>query len=1115
MLQIVAEQTGYPTDLLDPELDLEADLGIDTVKQAEVFAGIREAYDIPRNDDLKLRDYPTLTHVIGFVRDHTDSPTPTEPTAPTAPEPTTPAASGEDAITARVLQIVAEQTGYPTDLLDPELDLEADLGIDTVKQAEVFAGIREAYDIPRNDDLKLRDYPTLTHVIGFVRDHTDSPTPTEPTAPTAPEPTTPAASGEDAITARVLQIVAEQTGYPTDLLDPELDLEADLGIDTVKQAEVFAGIREAYDIPRNDDLKLRDYPTLTHVDRLRPRPHRHPHTHRTRPHPQPTEPTTPAATGEDVGFPRRIPVPGVRPALDACVPTGVVLGAGSRVLLMPDAGGVGAALAARLEKLGAEVLTIDDAPAADALEAQLASWAAAGPVSGVYWLAALDDEGPLAELDAAAWHEGLRRRVKLLAGTMRVLGPEAFLVSATRLGGRFGYDGAGAETVLGGAVSGFTKALAREREQTLVKVVDLGRSRKTAALADLLIEETLRDPGAVEVGHADGLRWTVTLVEEEAESDPAHALSADTTFLVTGAAGSIVAAITADLAAASGGTFHLLDLVPAPDPADRDLIAFDADRDGLKRTLADRLREQGEKPTPKLIERELARLERAAAARDALAAIEAAGGTAHWHQCDLRDGAQVRAAVERALATSGGVDVLLHCAGLEISHYLPDKPQAEYDLVFDVKADGWFHLLDALGEHRPGAAVVFSSIAGRFGNAGQTDYAAANDLLAKSISALRREGVRGIAIDWTAWAGIGMATRGSIPKMMELAGIDMLPPEIGVPIVRRELTASGDGREIVVAGRLGVLLEERHPAGGLEPVAAPAAGPMSGRLTAFTVSGGLLLETELDPARQAFLDDHRIDGTPVLPGVMGMEGFAEAAAALLPGWTVLGLEDVDLLAPFKFYRDEPRRLELWALPVDAGDGTIVAHCRLIGHRMLPGQDDQATVHFTGRVRLGREEPPAPERSAPADSGDGVAHEALYEVYFHGPAYQVLDRAWREDGHVIGRLAAGLPDDRDPAQAPLTIEPRLIELCFQTAGVWELGTAGRMALPTHVDRVQRFGPASPGTLWAVVTPGADGGADADVVDADGRVRVRLEGYRTIELPDSPDAERLAPIRAAMD
>ena len=69
MLEIVAEKTGYPKDMLDLDLDLEADLGIDTVKQAEMFASVRAEYHIPRDETMKLRDFPTLAHVIKFARD--------------------------------------------------------------------------------------------------------------------------------------------------------------------------------------------------------------------------------------------------------------------------------------------------------------------------------------------------------------------------------------------------------------------------------------------------------------------------------------------------------------------------------------------------------------------------------------------------------------------------------------------------------------------------------------------------------------------------------------------------------------------------------------------------------------------------------------------------------------------------------------------------------------------------------------------------------------------------------------------------------------------------------------------------------------------------------------
>ena len=80
-----------------------------------------------------------------------------------------------DDVTGTVVGIVSELTGYPPDLLDVDLDLEADLGVDTVKQAEVFAAIREHYGVARDDSLKLRDFPTLTHVVGWIRDKTGAP----------------------------------------------------------------------------------------------------------------------------------------------------------------------------------------------------------------------------------------------------------------------------------------------------------------------------------------------------------------------------------------------------------------------------------------------------------------------------------------------------------------------------------------------------------------------------------------------------------------------------------------------------------------------------------------------------------------------------------------------------------------------------------------------------------------------------------------------------------------------------------------------------------------------------------------------------------------------------
>ena len=1186
VLALVAEKTGYPVDMLDLDLDLEADLGVDTVKQAEVFATIREAYNVPREENRKLRDYPTLAHVIRFVYDkRPDLAVPisaaakeeigpaTTPTA--APEKPAQAATSvqivsSDSVKYRILALVVEKTGYPVDMLDLDLDLEADLGVDTVKQAEMFAAIRAAYNIPRDENRKLRDYPTLAHVIRFVYEkrpelaNTGSAASVAPPSPAPREtparfPVAVQEATNDSIKEKVLEIVADKTGYPKDMLDLDLDLEADLGVDTVKQAEMFAAVRAAYNIPRDEHLKLRDFPTLAHVikfahDRQPGLAGAPAATPSVRSEPTQKKPVLSASSGSKVvtparpipasfdavnRIPRRVPVPTLRPSLEFCKPTGVTLGSGRRVVIMPDKSAVGDALAQRLETMGVEVLRINHTFDADTLQNRLKDWLASGPVHGVYWLSALDDEGNLSDVDLAGWHEALRVRLKSLYATMRVLyeqvaAPGTFLISATRLGGQHGYDQAGATAPLGGAVVGFTKTYKRERIDALVKAVDFEEEQKPSEVAAILIEETLRDPGAIELGYKEGLRWTVGLQEQPAaDGQPGLTLDSNTVFVVTGAAGSIVSAITADLATASGGTFYLLDLVREPDPENPDLKRFVTDKEGLKRDLFARIQARGERATPALVEKELAALERAQAAHSAIEAVRAAGGKAHYFSVNLTDADAVAKVIQQVREHSGRIDVLLHAAGTERSHFLQDKDQREFDLVFNVKSDGWFNLLHALGEMPLGATVAFSSIAGRFGNAGQTDYSSANDLLCKITSSFRttRPATRGIVIDWTAWGGIGMATRGSIPKMMELAGIDMLPPEAGIPLIRRELTTGATKGEIVIGQGLGILQNEWDSTGGLDTSAAETLlrsseqglsklGPMIGKVASIGLQNGLTVETSFDPAIQPFLHDHQIDGTPVLPGVMGIEAFAEAALCLLPGWHVAAIEDVNFLAPFKFYRNEPRAVTV-ETTIHPQVDTLLADCRLTGRRSFPNQSEpQVTTHFTARVRLAKQAPKAETVPVPGlTAGHVMKATDIYRLYFHGPAYQVVERAWWDGHRMVGLMARSLPANHLPSEPPTLMAPRLIELCFQTAGLWEMGVQGRMGLPRHIDRVSSLllpaAESDDTRLYAVVT--SDQGRssfDADIVDTKGNRYLQISGYRTVAFAGALDAERLKALQAAM-
>ena len=141
------------------------------------------------------------------------------------------------------------------------------------------------------------------------------------------------------------------------------------------------------------------------------------------------------------------------------------------------------------------------------------------------------------------------------------------------------------------------------------------------------------------------------------------------------------------------------------------------------------------------------------------------------------------------------VDVFIHAAGIEKSRKIDTKSIEEFKQTVSIKADGFLNVFRALeaAKRLPKSVVFFSSVAGRFGNAGQTDYSAGNDLLSKYAAWLpaKYPSMQAVSIDWGAWAEIGMASRGSIPRMMEHFGIEMMNPQQAAPMVYRELADPG------------------------------------------------------------------------------------------------------------------------------------------------------------------------------------------------------------------------------------------------------------------------------------------------------------------------------------
>ncbi|QEG35090.1 type I polyketide synthase [Bythopirellula goksoeyrii] len=297
LINFVVEQTGYPPEVVELDADLEADLGIDSIKKAQLFGELQEYFDVTPDENLTLDDFPTLRHVVDFLARTTTTSTPVPTATPAyeaaSPEPAevtpTPTSNTSTAeLEAFLVNFVVEQTGYPPELVELDADLEADLGIDSIKKAQLFGELQEYFDVTPDENLTLDDFPTLRHVVDFLARTTTSSAPSEnatydtPTTPAPmPEPpvasmaalpaaaptppTTESSSNTAELEAFLVNFVVEQTGYPADLVELDADLEADLGIDSIKKAQLFGELQEYFDVTPDENLTLDDFPTLRHV----------------------------------------------------------------------------------------------------------------------------------------------------------------------------------------------------------------------------------------------------------------------------------------------------------------------------------------------------------------------------------------------------------------------------------------------------------------------------------------------------------------------------------------------------------------------------------------------------------------------------------------------------------------------------------------------------------------------------------------------------------------------------------------------------------------------------------------------------------------------------------
>ncbi|MGI5134178.1 SDR family oxidoreductase [Streptomyces sp. CA-106110] len=607
------------------------------------------------------------------------------------------------------------------------------------------------------------------------------PVPEPETAPVA------AGTGEHDVHQLVLEIISERTGYPVDMIEPDLDLEADLSIDSIKRAEIAGELAKRLGAGAGTDLavlgdaeleqltKARTAAAVT--DWLTAR--------LTGPEPDPSAPqaavaateparVTPGEATEVTGeAPKRFvlrPVPLAQH--DGTADPSSVL-SGTRWVVLGD----GAEVGARFAPHGADVVVLDR-------EHLLTE--ADGAVDGVLYLGALAAGTPVLPDAFPVLKAALARGPRWLLAVRPADGVAPHPASA--------------------GLHGLFHTVAREYPQTVARVVDLA-DISPATVADALLTELLapdRAPVVLRTANGrHGLELTPRPLGRLAASGAGPAgdaaaeaaalgLDRDSVVVLAGGARGITARFAAALAGASRCRIELLGRTAAPDGPEDSRTAGARTAAELRAVLA---AQGGLKPAEINRAAELLLAQREITAT--LDELTALGSRVRYRSVDVREPEAVLQAVKEIHAEHGRLDGVVYGVGVIEDRLIAEKTPESFQRVYGTKATGADALLTALEELPEGPAftVLFGSIAAVLGNRGQADYAAANDALETLGAAWSaRTGHRALTVHWGPWAPSGDHTGMVGPELArEYArrGIALIDPEEGTAALLREL-AWGD-----------------------------------------------------------------------------------------------------------------------------------------------------------------------------------------------------------------------------------------------------------------------------------------------------------------------------------
>ncbi|MGE0920098.1 SDR family NAD(P)-dependent oxidoreductase [Trichlorobacter lovleyi] len=1140
LLTVVSEKTGYPMEMLELSMSMDADLGIDSIKRVEILSALQER--LPTAPVIGP-DQLGVLNTLGQIAEYLGA-----GTAVAAPA-STPVQQVSSAITETMLAVVSEKTGYPIEMLELSMSMDADLGIDSIKRVEILSALQER--LPSAPVIGP-DQLGVLNTLGQIAEYLGAGAAV--VAPAAVSGSQPAGS---AITETMLAVVSEKTGYPIEMLELSMSMDADLGIDSIKRVEILSCLQERLPtapVIGPDQLgvlntlgQIADYlgaataPTAavaTAVSTAQPEASNITETmlavvsDKTG---YPVEmleltmsmdadlgidsikrveilsclqerlPTAPVIGPDQLGVLNTLgqiadylsagtaataPAPAATPVQPtaAAAPSQTVLNR-SRIVAMPVAGGSDTIT---LAQNGVIVVTDDGSSFSAELCSCLTSQGHGVILTKVLdilellpmdQVAGLVLVAPADGTDDAFLKNGFQLLKQMAPGLKRASREGgALFATVSRLDGAFGStEGSQLIDPLSGGLAGMSKTARHEWPEVICKAIDLGIFPDRSAAAQAVARELFLN-GPIEVGLSAEQRISLTLQDlPELATAATPPVQPGELVVITGGGRGVTAAAAVAMAKAWQPLLVLLGRSPLPEQ-EPDWLQGITDEAAIKRAI---LTHATEKLHPREIEERYQATVAGRELRETMAQIQAVGGRSLYCSVDIRDSQAVADLLADLRKEHSQIRGLVHGAGVLADRLIVDKTREQFNLVYSTKVAGLRSLLDATRTDDLRFIALFGSTTGRLGRSGQVDYAVANEVLNKlaQAEARRRTNCRCLCLNWGPWDG-GMVTP-ALKKVFAAEGIGLIPLEAGADLLVKEIAAATGPVEVtVLAGVKGASLSIDAPK--------PAA-PLKEALR-------LTLNVDDFP----FISSHVIDNKAVLPMAMIVEWLAHAALHGNPGFRFHGFNDLRICKGVIIDRSTPCTLQLMAGKAKRQDAFYTVPVELVSSL----GEGRSLLHARAEIILANKLPEGIRTIKELPSHPYNQSSAVYDqpYLFHGPDLHGIEQVIGCSDKGIAALVKAAPQPgnwiKQPLRSNWLTDPLVVDSAFQMMILWSFEQFGAGSLPSFAGRYRQFHETFPRDGAQVVIRVTSQQSHSAVADveflerANGKLIARLEGYECV-------------------